>query len=211
MDTLTNRVSSSNNKTNEKEQPEYLDEEQQEQLLQDLRTQNEKSNLTIQIGLLFIGILLSAIYIVYEYDTYKSRGRIFNNRAIIPFPFLSTPVTSQITSPDLAVTFSLGSISASISMILYTCQVSFSDILSFTPSHRGIGSLHIISALASFVLGSIVPLISMFSVAISWVEVFYWSLPLGMLLMNLGAIRMMKQVEYGFTELELKKYKFKGA
>ncbi|KAI9304856.1 hypothetical protein BJ944DRAFT_266168 [Cunninghamella echinulata] len=98
-----------------------------------------------------------------------------------------------------------------MALILYTCQVSFSDILSFTPSHKGIGSLHIISATTSFVLGSIIPLISIFSVAISWVEVFYWSLPLGMLLMDLGAIKMMKQVEYGLTELELKKYKFKGA
>ncbi|CAO3633705.1 unnamed protein product [Cunninghamella blakesleeana] len=211
MDTLTNRQSSSNNKSHEEERPEYLDEEEQEKLLQELRTQNEKSNLIIQIGLLFIGILLSAIYIVYEYDTYTSRNKVFINRATIPFPFLSTPVVSQIMLPNIAVILSLGSILSSMALLLYTCHVSFSDIFYFAPSHRGIGSIHHISLSTSIILGSVAPLISLFSMDVTWIEFFYWSLPLGMLLMDIGAIRMMKQVEYEFTDLELRKYKFKGA
>ncbi|KAI8336662.1 hypothetical protein BC941DRAFT_514096 [Chlamydoabsidia padenii] len=204
METITNRLKpTTTDELPEEDQTEFLDEQEQESLLQDLRKQNEQSNLLIQCGLLFIGVLVSAIFIVYLYE--------IQTTAILPFPFLSTPIVSQIKYPHLGILLSILSIMVSMLNLMLTCRVTPSDIIRMTPSHRGMGRLDLGTGIGSAVTGSIMPLACLVNDKVVWMEVVFWSLPLMMLTMDLLAITMMGQVEANFTELEKSRYKYKGA
>ncbi|KAI8084820.1 uncharacterized protein BX664DRAFT_360647 [Halteromyces radiatus] len=211
MDTITNRLGLQSSKVDEsrENQAEILDEQEQEQLLQDLRKQNEESNLMIQSGLLFVGVLVCAIFIVYLYEVYTHED--FTKGGRLPFPFLSTPVSSQVGLPYLGVLLSIGSLLATMATLMLTCRVTFSDLVHMSPSQRGTGQLHLTGSISSIAMGSVMPLLCLFSIKVTWVEVIFWLLPLMMLAMDLLAIYMMGQVNADFTELEKSRYKYKGA
>ncbi|CAO3598280.1 unnamed protein product [Absidia cylindrospora] len=162
-----------------------------------------------QCGLLFIGVLVSAIFIVYLYELYFSTRL---SQAILPFPFLSTPVVSQLEYPQFGIFLSIGSVAASMVNLMLTCRVTVYDVIRMTPSHRGLGPpLFSTAAILAVFMGVIEPMLCIVNNNVTWVEVGFWSLPVMMFAMDQLAIHMMRQVEANFTELEKSKYKYKGA
>ncbi|ORX58773.1 hypothetical protein DM01DRAFT_1381439 [Hesseltinella vesiculosa] len=202
---MASRVKTSKNVD---EQVEYLDEQEQEELLQDLRNENDKSNLFIQMGLLFVDALVCAIFLVFEYDVQTHESR--HQPLYLPFPFLSTPVFSRFSYPGLGVLLSLAAIVCSMVTMVLTCRLTLKEMLQLTSSHKGVGPFHRQAAVAAASVSSVIPLAAMF-IRLEWIELVFWCLPWLVLMMNALAIRMMRQVQDSFTALEKSRYKFKGA
>lgn len=148
-------------------------------------------------------------FIVYLYELQSSSTRLTG--AVLPFPFLSSPVVSQLKYPQLGILLSIGSVLASMLNLMWTCRVTVDDLVRMTPSHRGMGPLYSGAAIVAMILGAIEPMLCTFNNNATWIEVGFWSLPMMMLIMDQLAIHMMRQVEANFTELEKSKYKYKGA
>ncbi|KAL7318479.1 hypothetical protein PS15m_001718 [Mucor circinelloides] len=178
---------------NPEEETEFLDEEEQEKLLQELREQNDTANMHIQIGLVIIGLLVAALF-----------GSVLLQRSSIPtIPiadiFESTP--SVLTSPKFAVFCSLISIFLSILTLLASSRVKMATLPQLPLQY--IGS-------AAIITGTISPLMSLFSNA-TLIELFFWAIPIVLMMMYYFAFHMINQVYQGLDELEGSKYKYKGA
>ncbi|CAO0802892.1 unnamed protein product [Mucor circinelloides] len=178
---------------NPEEETEFLDEEEQEKLLQELREQNDTANMHIQIGLVVIGLLVGALF-----------GSVLLQRSSIPtIPiadiFESTP--SVLTSPTFAVFCSLVSIFLSILTLLASSRVKMATLPQLPLQY--IGS-------AAIITGTISPLMSFFSNA-TLIELFFWAIPIVLMMMYYFAFHMINQVYQGLDELEGSKYKYKGA
>ncbi|KAI9030982.1 hypothetical protein CLU79DRAFT_732363 [Phycomyces nitens] len=201
MDSLHHRLHASPHSDDEAE---YLDEQEQEKLLQELWIQNEKSNLFIQRGLVLIGFLVSTIYVAFSVEILYSQSGL----PLIPIP-TSIPQTSTIVFPRVAAALSILSLYASIYTLLTTCRLSVLEALWKTPAHRGLGGLNIKGAVITSGLALTSPLLA-FLGQTSWVELGFWTIPLLVLLLDFSAYQMMCQVEANFGDLEKARYKFKA-
>lgn len=63
---------------------------------------------------------------------------------------------------------------------------------------------------AAIITGIISPLMSLFSNA-TLIELFFWAIPIVLMMMYYFAFHMINQVYQGLDELEGSKYKYKGA
>ncbi|KAL0095943.1 hypothetical protein J3Q64DRAFT_1705481 [Phycomyces blakesleeanus] len=201
MDSLHHRLHASPHSDDEAE---YLDEQEQEKLLQELWIQNEKSNLFIQRGLILIGFLVSTIYVAFSFEILYSQSGL----PLIPIP-TSIPQTSTIFFPRAAAVLSILSLYASIYTLLTTCRLSVLEALWKTPAHRGLGSLDLKGAAVTSALALTSPLLALLGQT-SWVELGFWTIPLLVLLLDFSAYHMMCQVEANFGDLEKARYKFKA-
>ncbi|CEP09682.1 hypothetical protein [Parasitella parasitica] len=184
--------------SNAEEETEFLDEQgfflsvkEQEKLLQELREQNDVANQNIQIGLVVIGLLVAALF-----------GSVLLQRTNIPtIPiadiFGSTP--SLLDSPTFAVICSLTSVVLAILTLL-----SFSGVKTIAIPRLPIK----FTGSAAFVVGLISPFMSLFSHT-TYIELFFWSIPIILMMMYYFAIHMINQVYRGLDELEGSKYKYK--
>ncbi|KAI8060032.1 hypothetical protein BC940DRAFT_312997 [Gongronella butleri] len=195
--------------TSDDDPAEFLDEQEQEQLLKELRDANDKSNLLIQIGLLFVGVLVCAIFLVFLYDIQTHERR--HQPLYLPFPFFSEPMEARFPFPGIGVLFSLVAIVLAMLTTVTTCRIAVQDIVSLTSAHRGIGALHRESALAAAGAATLMPLACLLVQGCTLAEVGLWGLPWMVLIMHMMAIRMMRQVQESFTMLEKSQYKYKGA
>ncbi|KAL0080656.1 hypothetical protein F4703DRAFT_1870464 [Phycomyces blakesleeanus] len=229
MDSLHHRLHASPHSDDEAE---YLDEQEQEKLLQELWIQNEKSNLFIQSFFIYSSIYLSIVYI---YIRYAHQVLLTNLHALlymcvyiqisyvafsfeilysqsglplIPIP-TSIPQTSTIFFPRAAAVLSILSLYASIYTLLTTCRLSVLEALWKTPAHRGLGSLDLKGAAVTSALALTSPLLALLGQT-SWVELGFWTIPLLVLLLDFSAYHMMCQVEANFGDLEKARYKFKA-
>lgn len=63
---------------------------------------------------------------------------------------------------------------------------------------------------AAIMIGFISPLLSIFSHT-TYIELFFWAIPIVLMMMYYFAFHMINQVYQGLDELEGSKYKYKGA
>ncbi|ORZ02550.1 hypothetical protein BCR43DRAFT_481719 [Syncephalastrum racemosum] len=198
---------------NQEDEAEYLDEEEQERLLQDLRRQNESSNLTIQRGMILVGILVSSIYSIFLYDLVFSSHATFYVPHI-PVPFWGSPVASLMPAPELASMTSIACLYVSVYAFIHTCRLNAREafLLQTPPEGRGLAPLgsHRIPIALSVILGSVAPIIALYDRA-SAIEVVFWLLPLLVLGLDVLALRMMRQVDEKIEALDKTRYSFKGA
>ncbi|KAL9540353.1 hypothetical protein MBANPS3_009717 [Mucor bainieri] len=178
---------------NPEEEAEFLDEEEQEKLLQELREQNDTANMHIQVGLIVIGLLVAALF-----------GSVLLQRSsipTIPIADIFEPTPSALNSPTFAVFCSLISIVLSILTLLGSSRVKMATLPQLPLRHTGA---------AAITMASISPLMCLIGSATS-IELFFWSIPLLLVMMYYFAFHMINQVYQGLDELEGSKYKYKGA
>ncbi|GAA5801002.1 hypothetical protein EDC94DRAFT_696300 [Helicostylum pulchrum] len=184
---------------NVEDEAEFLDEQEQEQLLQTLRDQNNTANLTIQRGLIIIGCIASALFfhILFQSDT-----------PIIPISqVFSTPTASVLPIPTLAALSSIVSIGTSIFALVIKCKMNIFGLLESLSLKDQYTSGVVLS---SIITGFMAPCMSLLYGG-SMIEFIYWSVPLLVLGMFYTALYMINQVQEGLDELEKSKYKYKGA
>ncbi|KAI8642422.1 hypothetical protein BD408DRAFT_416492 [Parasitella parasitica] len=178
---------------NAEEETYFLDEEEQERLLQELRKQNDIANQNIQIGLVAIGLLVEALF-----------GSVLLQRTNIPtIPiadiFGSTP--SLLKSPIFAVICNLISVALAILTLLSCSRVKTKLRPRLPVQYTGS---------AAIIIGLISPFMSLFNHT-TYIELFFWTIPIVLMMMYSFAIHMINQVYQGLDELEGSKYKYKGA
>jgi hypothetical protein len=66
------------------------------------------------------------------------------------------------------------------------------------------------TGLAAIITGSISPVLSISSHT-TYIELFFWTIPIVLMMMYYFAFHMINQVYQGLDELEGSKYKYKGA
>ncbi|KAI8142515.1 hypothetical protein BJV82DRAFT_714098 [Fennellomyces sp. T-0311] len=193
--------------THPEDEAEFLDEQQQEQLLQELREQNDKSNLSIQRGIVFIDILVSTIYAIFFYDL--ATAEILSVPRI-PVPLME-PVAALIPVPEFAAMMSIASLYASVYTFITACRLSALEVIwKQPPPGRGLAPLNVLTAGLAGFAGAVAPCMALWDMA-STVELVFWSVPLGILCLNLLGWRMMQQVEGKIDDLDKARYKYKGA
>ncbi|KAI9316289.1 hypothetical protein BX666DRAFT_1949181 [Dichotomocladium elegans] len=211
MEGLQRRLNRSSSSTkNPEDEAEFLDEQEQDQLVQDLKAQNERSNLAIQRGMILIGILVSAIYAIFLYDAIFPSSFLSVPR--IPIPFNPAPVT--LPSPVLAASTSILSLYSAIFAFARAVRLSAPEIICFGPTpspDRGLGTMSARVAGLSAMAALVAPLIALWDGSIPALEFIFWLVPLLVLGMKALAIHMMLQVDSKIIELEKAKYKYKGA
>ncbi|KAI9490528.1 hypothetical protein BDB00DRAFT_875267 [Zychaea mexicana] len=210
MEGLQRRFQSKKPTTHPEDESEFLDEEEQERLLDELREQNEKSNLGIQRGIIVIGILVSTIYAIFFYDLATSKVLSVPR---IPMPLMQQPIPSLIPVPEFAAMMSMVSLYTSIYTFATTCKLSALEIIWLkepTPS-RGIGQVNILTASLAGFAGIVSPCIALLDMQTSTLEIAFWSVPLLVLGLMLLGLRMMVQVEGKIADLDKARYKYKGA
>ncbi|KAI8883033.1 hypothetical protein K501DRAFT_333652 [Backusella circina FSU 941] len=181
------------------DQVEFLDEQEQEELLKDLRQQNDNANLSIQRGLIVIGCISTSLFIY----------MFIQDIPFIPLSHLSTPVISVLNTPRLAACFSLLSIIASIYTLINTLGL---QVFGFKIRSREVGKYQLYKPglLASICMGSVGPVLSLLYKS-TMIEFVYWAIPLIETAMHVSAYHMIGSVESSLEELEKSKYKYKGA
>ncbi|KAI9247503.1 hypothetical protein BDA99DRAFT_526045 [Phascolomyces articulosus] len=207
MEGLQRRFQSKNT-PNPEDESEFLDEEEQERLLNELREQNERSNLAIQRGIILIGVLVSTIYAIFFYDLATAKVLSVPR---IPVP-LAQPIPSMIPVPEFAAMMSLVSIYTSIYTFATACRLSALEIVWKQPSlSRGMtGQVNVLTASLAGFSGVISPCIALWDMG-STIEIIFWSIPLFVLILMLLSLRMMVQVEGKIDDLDKARYKYKGA
>ncbi|KAG2217530.1 hypothetical protein INT45_009955 [Circinella minor] len=202
----------SNKTSNLEDESEYLDEQEQEQLLNDLREQNEKSNLAIQRGIILIGVLVSTIYAIFFYDL--ATAKILSVPQI-PVPLMK-PIPSMIPVPEFAAMMSIISIYTSIYTFATACRLTGMEIIGKKSTslshHDGIRNhqVNILTTSLAALSGVISPCIALWDMA-STIEIIFWSIPLFVLVLMMLGFRMMVQVEGKIDDLDKARYKYKGA
>ncbi|OZJ05122.1 hypothetical protein BZG36_01365 [Bifiguratus adelaidae] len=186
-------------KVNPEEEAEFLDEEEQERVIEEMRRSNEESNRSIRKGLAGLPVLLLVLFVLYMSE-YKPAAPI-EQRPIIPIP-TSTPVHSVAYFPILSGTLSITSLIFSALFIITLPVALFPQYTDRIPIPK--------QYILSIALGlGIVPLL--LAIGTSWVEALFWALPLGVCVLNIIATRMMESVTAGLDGLEAMKYNYKGA
>lgn len=184
-------------KINEEDEAEFLDEEEQEKLLQDLRDQNDKANLSIQRGLIIIGCITSALF----FNILLQKGV-----PIIPISqVFSIPTDTALAFPNFAALTSILSIGTSIFALVIKCKMNIFGLLQSLSLHDQYTKGTILGSVAS---GSLAPMMCLFYRS-SLIEFIFWSIPLLILGLYYTALHMMNQVQDSLEELEKSKYKYK--
>ncbi|KAG2211925.1 hypothetical protein INT47_004612 [Mucor saturninus] len=192
MEGLHNRKT----KVSEEDEAEFLDEQEQEELLQVLRDQNNKANLAIQRGLIIIGCITSAFILLQKGTPIIPISQVF-----------ATPTETVLKWSTFAALTSIVSIGTSIFALVIKCKMNILGLLdSLCLSDQYTSGV----VLASIITGAIAPLMALFH-ASAWIELVYWTIPLFVLGMYYTALHMMNGVQASLDELEKSKYKYKGA
>ncbi|KAI9477860.1 MAG: hypothetical protein EXX96DRAFT_568469 [Benjaminiella poitrasii] len=183
---------------NKEDEAEFLDEEDQEKLIQELREQNDGANLNIQRGLIFVGCMMSVLF----FNILLQKG----SSIIIPISQIYIPTESAIISPKFAaITSNLSIFSAIFTLIL-------SSRISLFSQHIECRIKNVISVKNAIIVtiftGSIAPIMSLKSTSV--IEFIFWLIPCILIIMYSIALYMINQVYDGLDELEGSKYKYKG-
>ncbi|KAG2177816.1 hypothetical protein INT43_003063 [Umbelopsis isabellina] len=190
------------------DQAEFLDEQEQERLVSDLRKENEKSNRSIQRGLAGLSILVSSLYLLFLKELiYPAQALAV---PMIPIPSRE-PITSETNYPGFAATISLVSLALSFYIILLNSGLSVLSLAKSVVSkdvEQGTPQSASLVVMGNIIVSLIPPLLS-YSVSLK--ELIFWTLPLLVLLMDLLALQMMDNVNQELGGLESSKYKYKGA
>ncbi|KAI7863496.1 hypothetical protein BDF14DRAFT_1959135 [Spinellus fusiger] len=200
---------------------EFLDEQEQEKLLEELWLQNEKSNRFIQRpgtgGSLSVcnvrALQPTLVCLINHFPSYVAywvgpSGSLSSGAPIIPIP-TAIPQPSIISFPHLAVACSILSLYSSIYTLLNTCRLSLRELFSSISAHRGLGAPPPAAVIVTGCLGLTSPLMA-FLEKTAWLEIGFWTIPLLVLLLDFSAVQMMRQVEANFGELDRARYKFKA-
>ncbi|PHZ17542.1 uncharacterized protein RHIMIDRAFT_254222 [Rhizopus microsporus ATCC 52813] len=175
---------------------EYLDEVEQETLIEDLRNQNDKANLNILKGLLVISCFVCLMYI---------GVLLFQSDGPIKLPGTGTFGSTGILR--MSATSSILSIVIAFLTLLVKCNINLFgiiDLLSINLNHT------LSMGVASCILGAIGPYMCLLYKG-SRIETIFWCLPLFILFIYHIVYATMKQVQNELKELERTKYKYKGA
>ncbi|KAJ8660688.1 hypothetical protein O0I10_003736 [Lichtheimia ornata] len=192
---------------NPEDENEFLDEQQQEELISELRTKNDQSNLAIQRGIILVGVLVSSIYTIFLYDTMFPST--FLSVPHIPNPFNAIPAVTP--APEVSATTSILSLFGSVFTFARGCRLTAMQIIwSPPPPNRGFNKINILTAAPAACLGLIAPAIALYG-GVPWLEFGFWSIPFLVLGMMAFAIHMMIQVENNIDDLDKARYKYKGA
>ncbi|GAB5585403.1 hypothetical protein Unana1_00303 [Umbelopsis nana] len=190
------------------DQSEFLDEQEQERLVSDLRTENEKSNRSIQRGLAGLSVLVSSLYLLYLKELLYPPHDL--STPMIPIPS-SDPVTSETNYPAMAALTSLVSLAFSFYVIILNSGLSVISLAKSLVS-KEIEQGNPQSAFRVILVNLVVSWIPIIvSYGVSGKELIFWAIPFFVLLMDLIALQMMDSVNQEFVGLEQAKYKYKGA
>ncbi|KAG2188123.1 hypothetical protein INT44_000874 [Umbelopsis vinacea] len=168
------------------DQAEFLDEQEQERLVSDLRIENDKSNRSIQRGLAGLSVLVSSLYLLYLKELLFPPNDL--SAPMIPIPS-SEPITSETYYPGLSV-------------IDLAKSALSKDVPQGSPQ----------SAFRVIIVNLVVSWIPMLvSHSVSGKELIFWAIPFFVVLMDLFALQMMENVNLEFAGLDNARYKYKGA
>ncbi|KAI8982696.1 hypothetical protein BDB01DRAFT_159651 [Pilobolus umbonatus] len=173
-------------KKKEEERVDYLDEQEQSELIEELKRQNDKANVNIKRVLVIMGVITSVLYISLLMDT--------DTHPVIPISQISSHLTPTVLPhPKLSATLNMFAMAMSIFTLLF-----------------GLTDAPIYQLMIALITSLVVPIQCIYFHS-STIELVYWMIPLLQLLMYYSAYRMMKQVQDHLDELEKSKYNFKGA
>ncbi|RUS31571.1 hypothetical protein BC938DRAFT_477545 [Jimgerdemannia flammicorona] len=191
--------------SNPEDEAEYLDEQvlflcpfsEQDKIINQLREKNEKSNKSITRGLAGLSALVSILYVLYIWEYFQPSQLL--SMPVVPIP--TNPPTESTTSFPLISGFSsITTLGLSFYYIL-----TFKDLSAMTPSTETASSNILRASLGT---GLVTVLLALRT---SWVELLFWAMPLMVVMLYAGALKMMREVDNSVRELEKSKYNFKGA
>ncbi|KAI7827519.1 hypothetical protein BC939DRAFT_91572 [Gamsiella multidivaricata] len=169
--------------------PEFLPEEEQEQLIESLRISNERANDMFKIVLQAFSVTEVVIHLAFTTYTWYRRASLAGH----PSPDHENPSAAfQSISPATATLFSLISFGIGIFIIR--------DV-----------SLIARDSLAVWTFVSLTPIALMFGRAEFSFELVWWLMPLLLQVVDLASLWVMKDPEEDFLQLEKSQYKLKSA
>ncbi|KAI9289556.1 hypothetical protein BC943DRAFT_314626 [Umbelopsis sp. AD052] len=190
------------------DQAEFLDEQEQERLVSDLRIENDKSNRSIQRGLAGLSVLVSSLYLLYLKELLFPPNDL--SAPMIPIPS-SEPITSETYYPGTAAIVSLISLYLSLYVVLLNAGLSVIDLAKSALS-KDVPQGSPQSAFRVIIVNLVVSWIPMLvSHSVSGKELIFWAIPFFVVLMDLFALQMMENVNLEFAGLDNARYKYKGA
>jgi len=183
--------------TNAEDEAEFLDDQEQDKIINELRDKNAKSNKSILQGLAGLSALVSVLYFLYTWDYLQPSQPL--SMPVVPIP--TDPPTHSVASfPLISVASSIITLGVLVYYIL-----TYKDLSETTPAAEAASFRILQTAAGTGLVGVLLAL------GTSWVELLFWALPLLVVLLDFTALRMMREVENGVRELENAKYNFKGA
>ncbi|KAL1915330.1 uncharacterized protein VTP21DRAFT_6788 [Calcarisporiella thermophila] len=193
------------------EQAEFIDDQEQDRLIEELRQQNEKSNRFFRSALSIISFCIAGWHLL------LIRSALFSN-PVLPLP-ISPPMETRNWFPISSALLSI------LSQVLLTVALweegrSASERLSLSATRvqeeeragrlaTGAKSRANAAVLAALGL-AVLPVMLTFAVA-DGIELGFWMIPSIVVALNLVAIKTMREGDSGIIELERAKYKYKGA
>ncbi|CAB4378531.1 unnamed protein product [Rhizophagus irregularis] len=162
---------------------EFLDEQEQDQIIEELRLQNERANSFFKKALAFVSLMMVILYLIFLYEIMTS-----SSNPIIPLP-ISEHIYSYAPYQMIATLSSIGALISSIFLL---------QAPNFTMIHIYVGAFL-----------SIIP--NIIAIHTEKMEKLWWAIPLGILVFDIIALFLIKDSEQDIRSLEKLKYKYKGA
>ncbi|KAF0456434.1 hypothetical protein F8M41_001372 [Gigaspora margarita] len=167
----------------EKDQVEILDEHEQENLIEEFRTKNDRANNIFKKILVFFSLSIMILYLIFFYELMKN-----SISPSIPLP-TSEKIYSHTPYPMISAILS-------ISSLLFSVYILQSQIVTVVHLYCGI-FLSLVSTIMA--------------IGMDRMEQFWWGIPLGLLIIDIIALYIIKDSEQDISGLEKLKYKYKGA
>ncbi|CAI2187468.1 5479_t:CDS:2 [Funneliformis geosporum] len=164
---------------------ELLDEQGQEEVIEELRKQNERANGFFKKALAFVSALVLILHLIFVYEIMSSSSL---SNPIIPFPIFEH-IYSSASYKMIATLSSIGALVFSI-YLLQATNVTMLQIYA-----------------GAFL--SIIP--NLLAIHTERMEKLWWAIPLGLLILDTIALFLIKDSEQDIRSLEKLKYKYKGA
>ncbi|KAF9423737.1 hypothetical protein BGZ94_008200 [Podila epigama] len=166
---------------------EFLAEDEQEELIEALKTSNEKINVSFKLILLGFSAVEMIAHI--GFAVYGAWSRTRRYMPVMDKDFQR----SQSIAPGIGTFFSLASYGIGMLIIHDTKRITRTNLAGWT-----------------FI--SIVPLALALFGSIEWTfEVLWWSMPLMLQTLDLASLWIMQDPDEAFVRLESSRYKLKGA
>ncbi|CAG8562212.1 11996_t:CDS:2 [Funneliformis caledonium] len=162
---------------------EILDEQGQEEVIEELRRQNDWANSLFKKALAFVSSLILILHLIFIYEIMSSASN-----PIIPFPIYEH-IYSNASYKMIATLSSIGALVFSI----------------FLLQAPNVTMIHIYAG--AFL--SIIP--NLLAIHTERMEKLWWAIPLGLLILDTIALFLIKDSEQDIRSLEKLKYKYKGA
>ncbi|OAQ32401.1 hypothetical protein K457DRAFT_153601 [Linnemannia elongata AG-77] len=172
------------------DEPEFLPEEEQEELIESLRAANDKANDWFKFVLLaFSGmeIFTHLVFAAYAWYRRASKPGSFPDQDEDPSQFFRDSI-----SPVAATLFSLISFAIGMAIIKDTTQIGRDSLLVWTSV-------------------SVIPLFLMMGATVFSFELLWWSMPLLLQIVDLTSLWVMQSPDEEIIRLENSQYKLKGA